>query len=114
MPLAERSAVISSEVRAGASQAGVGGELGVARVPSTELDPVAQVSATAAATAIRRYEEAGGLRVGKSLSRGNEFPTALLLELLDSLRGVLKKAALRLDPQFPGSHLVGHCLAHVR
>ena len=56
----------------------------------------------------------GTLRVGECLPRGDQLAAALLLQLLDPLRGVVEEPALGLDTQFAGGDLVGHRLADFR
>jgi hypothetical protein len=54
-----------------------------------------------------------GLRVAERLASGDQLATALLLQLLDALWGVVEEATLGLDAQPPGGDLVGHRLAHL-
>ena len=55
-----------------------------------------------------------GLRVGECLAGGDQLAAALLLQLLDPLRGVVEEPTLGLDAEPAGGDFVGHRLAHFR
>src|SRR5215213_4662004 len=59
------------------------------------------------------YSSRSGLRVGECLAGGDQLATALLLQLLDALRGVVEESTLGLDAQPAGGDFAGHRLAHL-